>query len=129
ARAVLRHAQDAEDVFQAAFLVLARRAATVRNPDALACWLHGVARRIALRALRARARRARHEAAARPEPAPAEDPSWGEVRALVHDEIARLPEALRAAVLLCHLEGLTLDEAAARLGLPRGTLRGRLDRA
>jgi RNA polymerase sigma factor (sigma-70 family) len=129
ARAVLRHAHDAEDVFQAAFLVLARRAATVRNPDALACWLHGVARRIALRALRARARRARHEAAARPGPAPTEGPSWGEVRALVHDEIARLPEGLRATVLLCHLEGLTLDEAANRLGLPRGTLRGRLDRA
>jgi RNA polymerase sigma factor (sigma-70 family) len=129
ALAVLRHAQDAEDVFQAAFLVLARKAASVRRRDALACWLHGVARRIALRALRARDRRARHEAVPRPEQVPADDLSWAEVRALVHEELARLPDHLRAAVILCHLEGLTLDDAAARLGVPRGTLRGRLDRA
>ncbi|HJZ58573.1 MAG TPA: sigma-70 family RNA polymerase sigma factor [Gemmataceae bacterium] len=129
ARAVLRHEQDAEDVFQAAFLVLARKAETIRKRDALGCWLHGVTRRIALRALRARARRARHETVPRPQPASGDDLTWAEVRALIHDELARLPEALRAAVLLCHLEGLTLDEAGARLGLARGTLRGRLDRA
>jgi RNA polymerase sigma factor (sigma-70 family) len=128
ARAILRHDQDAEDVFQAAFLVLARKAASIRGRGSLACWLHGVARRVALRALRARTRRTRHETAARPEPAAGDELTWGEVRALVHDELARLPESLRAPVLLCHLEGLTLDEAAARLGLPRGTLRGRLDR-
>src|SRR5262245_50770541 len=69
ARAVLRHEQDAEDVFQAAFLVLARKAGTIRKRDALGCWLHGVTRRIALRASRARARRARHEAVPRPLPA------------------------------------------------------------
>jgi RNA polymerase sigma factor (sigma-70 family) len=129
ARAVLRHEQDAEDVFQAAFLVLARKAETIREWDALGCWLHGVSRRIALRALRARARRARHEAVPRPRPAPGDDLTWAEVRAVIHDELARLPEALRAPVLLCYLEGMTLDEAGARLGLPRGTLRGRLDRA
>jgi RNA polymerase sigma factor (sigma-70 family) len=129
ARAVLRHEQDTEDVFQAVFLVLARKAGTIRKRDALGCWLHGVARRIALRALRARARRARHEAEPRPQPASGDDLTWAEVRGLVHDEIARLPETLRAPVLLCHLEGLTLDEAGARLELPRGTLRGRLDRA
>src|SRR6059058_3725449 len=65
ARAILRCEQDAEDVFQAAFLVLTRKAATVRKRDSVGCWLHGVTRRIALKVLRARARRARHEAAAR----------------------------------------------------------------
>src|SRR4051794_11783159 len=63
ARAVLRHAQDAEDVSQAAFLVLARKAGSVRKPDAIACWLHGVPRRLALKALRARSRRWKHETA------------------------------------------------------------------
>jgi RNA polymerase sigma factor (sigma-70 family) len=129
ARAVLRNEQDAEDVFQAAFLVLARKAETIRKQDALGCWLHGVTRRIALRALRARARRARHETVPRPQPASGDDLTWAEVRVLIHNEIARLPEALRAPVLLFYLEGLTLDEAAVRLEIPRGTLRGRLDRA
>lgn len=129
ARAVLRHEQDAEDAFQATFLVLARRAVTIRRRDALGCWLHGVARRIALKVLRARERRARHEAVARAEPDSGDELTWREVRALVHEELARLPEVLRAPVILCHLEGLTLDEAAARLEVPRGTLRGRLDRA
>ncbi|MBN9118514.1 MAG: sigma-70 family RNA polymerase sigma factor [Planctomycetes bacterium] len=129
ARALLRNEQDAEDAFQATFLVLARKAATVRAGAALGCWLHGVARRIALKVLRARGRRTRHEGSARPAPASGDDLSWREVRAIVHDELARLPEALRGPVILCHLEGLTLDEAAARLDVPRGTLRGRLDRA
>ncbi|VTR93817.1 sigma-70 family rna polymerase sigma factor : RNA polymerase sigma factor, sigma-70 family OS=Singulisphaera acidiphila (strain ATCC BAA-1392 / DSM 18658 / VKM B-2454 / MOB10) GN=Sinac_5383 PE=4 SV=1: Sigma70_r2: Sigma70_r4_2: HEAT_2: T2SG [Gemmata massiliana] len=129
ARAVLRHAQDAEDVFQASFLVLARNASTIRTRTSVGCWLHGVARRLALKALRARARRSRHEAVPRVAAlAPGDELTWGEVRALIHDELAQLPDALRAPVLLCHLEGLTIDEAAARLALPRGTLRDRLDR-
>ena len=128
ARSVLRHAQDAEDVFQASFLVLARNANTIRTRTSIGCWLHGVARRIALRALRSRTRRARHEAVPRDAPIPDDELTWSEVRALIHAELAGLPEALRAPILLCHLEGLTLDEAATRLKLPRGTLRDRLDR-
>ncbi len=130
ARAVLHHAQDAEDVFQASFLVLARNAGTIRTRTSVGCWLHGVARRLALRALRARVRRSRHEAVPRGAASvPGDDLTWGEVRVLIHDELARLPDALRAPVLLCHLEGLTLDEAAARLELSRSTLRRHLDRA
>ncbi|AMV25873.1 ECF RNA polymerase sigma factor SigE [Gemmata sp. SH-PL17] len=130
ARAVLRHAQDAEDVFQASFLVLARNAGTIRTRTSVGCWLHGVARRLALKALRARVRRSRHEAVPRVAASvPGDDLTWGEVRVLIHDELARLPDALRAPVLLCHLEGLTLDEAAARLDLSRSTLRRHLDRA
>ncbi|MBP3956352.1 sigma-70 family RNA polymerase sigma factor [Gemmata sp. G18] len=128
ARSVLRHTQDAEDVFQASFLVLARNANTIRTRASIGCWLHGVARRIALRALRSRTRRARHEAVPRDTPVPDDELTWAEVRALIHAELAGLPEALRAPILLCHLEGLTLDEAATRLELPRGTLRDRLDR-
>jgi RNA polymerase sigma factor (sigma-70 family) len=129
ARAILRHTQDAEDVFQAAFLVLARKAATIRHTTSIGCWLHGVARRIALKVLRARSRRTRHEAAHTHEPPSGEDLTWGEVRQIVHDELARLPETLRAVVLLCYLEGLTQEEAATQLGIPKGTLRGRLERA
>ncbi len=130
ARAVLCHAQDAEDVFQASFLVLARNASTIRTRTSIGCWLHGVARRLALKALRARVRRSRHEAVPRVAASvPGDDLTWGEVRVLIHDELARLPDALRAPVLLCHLEGLTLDEAAARLELSRSTLRRHLDRA
>ncbi|VTR96105.1 sigma-70 family rna polymerase sigma factor : RNA polymerase sigma factor, sigma-70 family OS=Singulisphaera acidiphila (strain ATCC BAA-1392 / DSM 18658 / VKM B-2454 / MOB10) GN=Sinac_6419 PE=4 SV=1: Sigma70_r2: Sigma70_r4_2 [Gemmata massiliana] len=130
ARAVLRHAQDAEDVFQASFLVLARNASTIRTRTSIGCWLHGVARRIALKARRSRMRRARHEAVPHATVSvPGDELTWGEVRVLIHDELARLPDALRAPVLLCHLEGLTLDEAAARLELSRSTLRRHLDRA
>ncbi|MBP3956351.1 sigma-70 family RNA polymerase sigma factor [Gemmata sp. G18] len=129
ARSVLRHTQDAEDVFQASFLVLARNANTIRTRASVGCWLHGVARRLALRARRARTRRARYEAVPRDAPIPDDELTWAEVRALIHAELARLPEALRAPILLCHLEGLTLDEAAARLELSRSTLRRHLDRA
>jgi len=130
ALAVLQNLPDAEDVFQATFLVLARKAETIRNRASLGCWLHGVARRIARRALRARTRRDRHEAAAPTHPGPpaGDALTWGEVRALVHEELARLPESVRGPVLLCYLEGLTQDEAAVRLGVPKGTLRGRLER-
>lgn len=128
ALAILRHDQDAEDVFQAAFLVLARKAATIRKRDSIGCWLHGVARRIALKALRARSRRSRHELTNQPRQASGDELTWGEVRELVHAELARLPATLRAPLLLCYLEGLTQDEAAVRLGLPKGTLKGRLER-
>jgi RNA polymerase sigma factor (sigma-70 family) len=129
-RSVLGNDADAEDATQATFLVLARRAASIRKAASLASWLHGVAFRTALRARADSARRQRHEARA-PQRAATTDPdelTWREVRQAVHEELARLPERHRAALVLCYLEGKTQDEAAAQLGLPKGTLKGHLER-
>jgi RNA polymerase sigma factor (sigma-70 family) len=127
-RSVLRHAHDAEDAFQATFLVLARNAQAIRRPDGLASWLHGVAYRVALKARAAAARRQALEQAA-PAPAPsADDLTWGEVRAILHAELAALPERFRGPLVLCYLQGLTQEEAARRLGWPATTVKGRLQR-
>jgi RNA polymerase sigma factor (sigma-70 family) len=129
-RSVRGNEADAEDAFQATFLVLARKAGSIRKAGSLASWLHGVAYRTALRARADSARRRRHEARA-PAPGPAADPdelAWREVRQVVHEELARLPERHRAPLVLCYLEGKTQDEAAAQLGLAKGTLRGHLER-
>ncbi len=126
-RSVLRHAQDAEDAFQAAFLVLARKARSIRWPDGLASWLHGVAYRVALRALAAVRRRQTLERKVIPPPAAsADDLSWAEVRALVHAELAAMPERFRAPLVLSYLQGLTQDEAARRLGWTYGMVKARL---
>src|SRR5262249_17480094 len=124
------HRHDAEDAFQATFLVLARNARSIRRRDGLASWLHGVAYRVALKARAAGVRRQALEAkAAAPLPVcPADDLSWGEVRAIVHGEVAALPEDFRAPLVLCYLEGLTQDEAARQLGWTPATLKGRLQR-
>jgi RNA polymerase sigma factor (sigma-70 family) len=130
-RRVLRQAQDAEDAFQATFLLLARGAASIRKPESLAGWLHGVAQRMAGNAKRAAARRRRHEEEAarsrqaRPEP----DLAWREVRALLDEEIERLPESCRVPFLLCHLEHRPQADVARELGLKEGTLWSRLARA
>jgi RNA polymerase sigma factor (sigma-70 family) len=130
ARNVLHHRQDAEDVLQATFLVLARRAGSVRQRGAAGSWLHGVAYRLALKARAAAAARHRREgrAPARAPEEAADELTWREVRQAVHEELGRLPERHRAALVLCYLEGKTQDEAAAQLGLPKGTLKGRLER-
>lgn len=129
-RGVLGNEADAEDAFQAAFLVLARRAESIRKTSSLASWLHGVAYRTALKARADFARRRKYEAQA-PQRSHTTDPddlTWREVRQVVHEELGRLPERLRAALVLCYLEGRTQDEAAAQLGLAKGTLKGHLER-
>jgi RNA polymerase sigma factor (sigma-70 family) len=128
-RRLLRHAQDAEDAFQATFLVLARKAASVIKRESVPSFLYGVAYRTALRA---RARAAKRRATERqvedmphPEVAPAEAQDW---RPLLDRELDRLPGNYRAAVILCDLEGRTRREAARQLGLSEGTLSSRLAR-
>jgi RNA polymerase sigma factor (sigma-70 family) len=127
-RRVLHDLHEAEDVFQATFLVLARKAAGIRKPESLSCFLHGVAYRLALRArLEADRRRQRERHIVPSEPTEEPDLSWREVRALIDEELLRLPERLRLPLVLCYLEGQTQDEAARRLGWPRGTLKRRLE--
>jgi RNA polymerase sigma factor (sigma-70 family) len=129
-RSVLRHAQDAEDAFQGTFLVLARKAASLRCPETLACWLHGVARRVAgnLKATLLR----RPSGAVALEPVAREDPvatvSGSETCAAIDEELARLGQAYRAPLLLCCLGGLTREQAARQLGWSLATLKRRLAR-
>jgi RNA polymerase sigma factor (sigma-70 family) len=127
-RRLLGNVQDAEDVFQATFLVLAHKAATIRKPESLSCFLHGVAYRLALKARAGAKKRRIHERQAAPPDDGAEtDLSWREVRGLLDEELQRLPEKQRLPLVLCYLEGLTQDEASRRLGWPRGTLKRRLE--
>jgi RNA polymerase sigma-70 factor (ECF subfamily) len=127
-RRILHDPHDAEDAFQATFLVLARRAGAVRKPDAVASWLHGVALRLArkLKCQAALRRRLERQAAPPGGTMPAEA-SWQEVLASLDEELARLPDKQRLPLVLCYLEGLTQEDAAARLGWPRGTLKRRLE--
>jgi RNA polymerase sigma factor (sigma-70 family) len=130
-RRILRHEHDAEDACQATFLVLARKAGTIRKGDALASWLHGVAGRIA-RKLHADARRRSSDevrAADVAGPDTTGDVSWREGLAVLGEELSRLPASYRAALTLCHLEGRRQDEAARELGCSLGALCGRLVRA
>jgi RNA polymerase sigma factor (sigma-70 family) len=127
-RRVLADPHDAEDAFQAVFLVLARRAGAVRKRESLASWLHGVALRVAGTARAGKARRAGHErrAAARAETAVLSEGPADDIGAVLHEEIARMPDRYRAPVVLCYLEGRTYDEASRVLGCPVGTVKSRL---
>jgi RNA polymerase sigma factor (sigma-70 family) len=129
-RAILKHEHDVEDAFQATFLVLARKAGSVRAGDALGGWLHRVAYRASVDASADSRRRRRREAeaAARAALEAATDPD-PEVAAVVHEELDRLPDRHRLPVVLCDLEGLTYEQAAARLRWSEPTLRHRLVKA
>ena len=129
-RRLLRHEQDAEDAFQAAFLVLARRAAAVVPREAVGGWLYGVACRTALAARGRRARRAARERQVTDMPERADGiaarSAWEELVPLLDEELGRLPEKYRLPVVLCELEGRKRREVARQLGLPEGTLSSRL---
>jgi RNA polymerase sigma factor (sigma-70 family) len=129
-RRVLGHEQDAEDAFQATFLILARRAAAVRDRKSLAAYLYGIAYHLALKGRARGARRERAERCGRPAtaPDPAAEVSAREWQRVFDEEMARLPEALRAPLILCCLEGLSRDEAAQRLGWTFGRVKDRLER-
>src|SRR5262249_7522927 len=124
---VLQHQQDAEDAFQAAFLVLAQKLRTLRRHASLASWLHGVALRIALKAKSQATTRRRHEQNALvSQAAPPDDVPWQEVRGVLDAALAELPDKWRLPLLLCYLEGRTQDEAATQLAWSKNTLRRRL---
>ncbi len=128
-RALSRQA-DAEDAFQATFLVLLRKAPALGRGGPLGPWLHRVASRTAVKArVRAARQTSREIAAAVPEAVPASDQADGELRAILDEEISRLPEKYRRPLVLCYLEGMTNEQAADRLGCPRGTILSRLSRA
>src|SRR5579883_1277428 len=131
-RCVLRgHLQDAEDAFQATFLLLARNAGSIRKKDSLAEWLHGVAYRVAKDARRGSERRRLHEekvGAGQPK-GPEWEACWREVQALLHEEIARLPKALREVFVLCCLEDKSRGQVARQLGVKEGTVSNRLTKA
>jgi RNA polymerase sigma factor (sigma-70 family) len=123
-RRILKNATDAEDAFQATFLVLLRTGRSIRKPESLASWFHGVARRTALHAKRAAARRRSKEA----EVVPRETAGSQDLGEVLDEELAGLPEPYRAAILLCDLEGKTRKEAARELGCAEGTVASRLSR-
>ncbi|HTU91788.1 MAG TPA: sigma-70 family RNA polymerase sigma factor [Gemmataceae bacterium] len=131
-RRLLGQAEDAEDVFQAAFLLLARQAANIRKRDAVGSWLYGVAYRLASKARARRLRRQVHEwrAGMRKHDEGEADlkAAWRQVQETLDEALWRLPEKYRAVLILCYLEGMSHEEAARQLGCPLATLRSRLTR-
>jgi RNA polymerase sigma-70 factor (ECF subfamily) len=130
-RRILRNPHDADDAFQAVFCVLAQRAASVMPRELVGNWLHGVAYRTALAARKTAARRRARERQVIEMPQPGAPPEdiWQELLPVLDRELDRLSAKYRAAVVLCHLEGKTRQEAARQLGVPLGTLSGRLTTA
>lgn len=130
-RRVLSNHYDAEDAFQATFLVLVRKAAAIAAPELLANWLYGVAHQTARKARATVARRTVRERLVTdmPEPAVVEKDLWNDLRPVLDQELSRLPDIYRVVLVLCDLEGKTRTEAARQLGLPEGTVGSRLARA
>jgi len=130
-RRVLGHVQDAEDAFQATFLVLARKAASIATRALLANWLYGVAYNTAIKARATTARRRLREkqVTEMPEPEAVEQDLWNDLQPLLDQELSRLPDRYRVPIVLCELEGKSRKEAALQLGVPEGTIASRLARA
>jgi RNA polymerase sigma factor (sigma-70 family) len=128
-RRVLRTEHDAEDAFQATFLVLAKKAASLRQPAALVSWLYGVAYRTACQLRRRRRAVKPLEAAAEPATVPVDTLAWQECGTVIDEAILQLPAKLRTVFLLCEAEELTTLAASRRLGVPEGTVFSRLHRA
>ncbi len=122
ARRVLRDGHAAEDAFQATFLALARKARSLRNHAAIGGWLYRVALRAALRAKPQAAVAGTRRGSADP----AVDAQWSELRTVLDEEIDKLPDRCRLAVIACYLNGRTADDAAKEFGCPRGTVLSRL---
>jgi RNA polymerase sigma factor (sigma-70 family) len=131
---VLRHSHDAEDAFQATFVVLARRAATLDGRGSLGNWLYAVAYRTAIKARQSAARRRARElqvlnmstGLSRDEEAQEE---WSDLRPLLDEELNQLPVKYRAPLVLCYMEGKTQEQAAHELGWPTGSMSRRMNRA
>jgi RNA polymerase sigma factor (sigma-70 family) len=119
---------NAEDAFQATFLLLVRSAGRLTRPGSLAGWLHAAAVRIARRARRGENRRREREAALHTPRLAPDDLTWREVREVLDRELAALPEKYRVPLVLCYLQELSYEEAARQTGCPVGALRGRLER-
>ena len=130
-RRVLRDPHDAEDAFQATFLVLAHKARSIGRPQAVASWLHCTAQRTALRARFQRSRHRAQESVLDELPAPetTEDLAWHELRPALDEEVNRLPRKYRDAVVLCYFQEKTYADVAKILGLAAGTVSSRLARA
>jgi RNA polymerase sigma factor (sigma-70 family) len=130
-RRVLDNEQDAEDAFQATFLVLAGKARSIRKQASVGSWLYGVAYRVALKLKASAARRRAHERRVLEmcQPESRDEAPWQALRPALDEELYRLPEKYRAPLVLCYLEGKTNVEAARMLGWPSGSIAKRLARA
>jgi RNA polymerase sigma factor (sigma-70 family) len=129
-RRLLRHEQDAEDAFQATFLVLARKAGSIRKSESIGSWLYGVASRVARRARAAPVHHDSPEGGLQNLPAPDEREGIGQdIAPLLDEALNELPPAFRGPVVLCYIQGRSTEDAARSLGCPRGTVLSRLARA
>ena len=130
-RRVLQHEQDAEDAFQASFLVLARKAGAIRRRESVGGWLYQVAYHIAVKARAGAARRRLLEQQVS-EMFPtdsAEEAGWRELRPVLDEELSRLPRKYRDPLVSCYLQGKSNRQAADELGWPAGSMSRRLERA
>ena len=134
-RRILSDSHEAEDAFQATFLVLVRRACSIRADDSLGRWLYGVATRVATRArANVRRRETRERSGLSSVDVPSRDTStnttgFADIQTILAEELDRLPARFKAPIVLCDLEGRTHEEAAHVLGCPVGTVKSRLSRA